>query len=233
MEHLETIALLQARYAAAVTQVESFAGAHRTLLQAVGVATVMTLGGVGGFFLAKGALAAKAGLATQAAPLAAGLVGGTLAGAGLTRYQVQRVQEQLTEQMAQLGLVQAEHERLVHLLATTQAQLSALPTEPVEPTLVTTPLPVVASPELPPAAAVQAIRAICLDRLEAIQGITPAIAARLNQGGILTYADLAAQTVTRVQRLLAPDLPIAESVIAHWHDNARTLAAGQQLLAGG
>ena len=75
MAQLETIALLQARYAATVTQVETFASAHRTLLQAVGVATAMTVGGVGGFFLAKGALAAKAGLATQALPLATGLVG--------------------------------------------------------------------------------------------------------------------------------------------------------------
>lgn len=121
MEQLETIAFLQQRYATTMTQVESFASTHRTLLQAVGVVTAMTLGGVGGFWLAKGALAAKAGLATQAAPLAVGLVSGTLAGVGFTRYQVQQMQDELAAQDAQLELVQAEHERLVHLLAKTQA----------------------------------------------------------------------------------------------------------------
>lgn len=121
MEQLETIAFLQQRYATTVTQVESFANNHRTLLQVVGVVTAMTLGGVGGFWLAKGALAAKAGLATQAAPLAVGLVSGTLAGVGFTRYQVQQMQDELAAQDAQLALVQAEHERLVHVLAQTQA----------------------------------------------------------------------------------------------------------------
>lgn len=121
MEQLETIAFLQQRYATTVTQVESFANNHRTLLQVVGVVTAMTLGGVGGFWLAKGALAAKAGLATQAAPLAVGLVSGTLAGVGFTRYQVQQMQDELAAQDAQLALVQAEHERLVHILAQTQA----------------------------------------------------------------------------------------------------------------
>ena len=121
MEQLETIAFLQQRYATTVTQVESFANNHRTLLQVVGVVSAMTLGGVGGFWLAKGALAAKAGLATQAAPLAVGLVSGTLAGVGFTRYQVQQMQDELAAQDAQLALVQAEHERLVHVLAQTQA----------------------------------------------------------------------------------------------------------------
>lgn len=114
MEQLETIAFLQQRYATTMTQVESFAGTHRTLLHVVGVVTAVTLGGVGGLWLAKGALAAKA------APLAVGLVSGTLAGVGFMYYQVQRMQDELAAQDAQLDLVQAEHERLVRLLAKTE-----------------------------------------------------------------------------------------------------------------
>ncbi|MFN8495340.1 MAG: helix-hairpin-helix domain-containing protein [Caldilineaceae bacterium] len=43
--------------------------------------------------------------------------------------------------------------------------------------------------------------AIALDRLEALAGLTPLYASRLNAAGILTYADLAAQTPARVQQI--------------------------------
>jgi predicted flap endonuclease-1-like 5' DNA nuclease len=66
--------------------------------------------------------------------------------------------------------------------------------------------------------------AIQLDRLEAISGITPAIAARLNQTGILTYADLAGQSATRIQEALGADNQQPESVIAAWLVAARALA---------
>lgn len=66
--------------------------------------------------------------------------------------------------------------------------------------------------------------AIQLDRLEAISGITPAIAARLNQVGILTYADLAGQSAARIQDALGADNQQPESAIAAWLVAARTLA---------
>lgn len=116
MEQLETIAFLQQRYAMTVTQVENFASTHQTLLQAMGVVTAVTLGGVAGFWLAKGVLFAKAGLATQALPLAVGLASGTLAGVGYTRHQVQRMQGALAAQTVQLAQAQDEYARLLHLL---------------------------------------------------------------------------------------------------------------------
>ena len=73
----------------------------------------------------------------------------------------------------------------------------------------------------PPSPAPSAIQ---LDRLEAISGITPVIAARLNQSGILTYADLAAQSATRIQAALSADNQQPESVIAAWLVAARALA---------
>ncbi len=65
--------------------------------------------------------------------------------------------------------------------------------------------------------------AIQLDRLEAISGITPAIAARLNEVGILTYADLAGQSAARIQEALGADNQQPESAIAAWLVAARKL----------
>ena len=66
--------------------------------------------------------------------------------------------------------------------------------------------------------------AIQLDRLEAISGITPAIAARLNEAGILTYMNLAGLSAARLQQILGVESGVAESVIAGWLIAARTLA---------
>jgi len=66
--------------------------------------------------------------------------------------------------------------------------------------------------------------AIQLDRLEDISGITPAIAARLNGAGILTYADLASQSAVRIQEALGADNQPPESAIAAWLVAARALA---------
>lgn len=74
------------------------------------------------------------------------------------------------------------------------------------------------------APATPAPSAIQLDRLEAISGITPAIAARLNSAGILTYADLTGQSATRIQEILGVDNPQPESAIAAWLVAARALA---------
>lgn len=78
--------------------------------------------------------------------------------------------------------------------------------------------PVTATPAMPASNAIQ------LDRLEAISGITPAIAARLNSAGILTYADLAGQSAARIQEALGADNQQPESVIAAWLVAARALA---------
>lgn len=75
-----------------------------------------------------------------------------------------------------------------------------------------------------PAPATPTPSAIQLDRLEAISGITPVIAARLNEAGILTYADLAGQSATRIQEILGADNSQPESAFASWLMMARTLA---------
>lgn len=80
-------------------------------------------------------------------------------------------------------------------------------------------------PDAPATApATPAPSAIQLDRLEAISGITPAIAACLNGAGILTYADLAGQSAGRIQETLGAELQQSESAIAAWLVAARTLA---------
>ncbi len=70
---------------------------------------------------------------------------------------------------------------------------------------------------------------IILDRLEDISGITPRFAYRLNQAGILTYADLASQSPERLQDLVASD---EEVIPAHdWMAQARTLAGEDDMAA--
>ncbi|MDH3600451.1 MAG: hypothetical protein OEU26_12520 [Candidatus Tectomicrobia bacterium] len=64
---------------------------------------------------------------------------------------------------------------------------------------------------------------IVLDRLEHIQGITPAIARRLNQVGILTYADLAGQPPERLWDLVASAEP-EDRPVQDWIARARDLA---------
>lgn len=75
-----------------------------------------------------------------------------------------------------------------------------------------------------PAPTTPAASAIQLDRLEAINGVTPAIAARLNGAGILTYADLAGQPAARIQEILGADNQQPESAIAAWLVATRALA---------
>ncbi len=62
-----------------------------------------------------------------------------------------------------------------------------------------------------------------LDRLESIAGITPAVARRLNQAGILTYADLAEQTPERLRALVAP-AGLEAPPVQKWMILARDLA---------
>ncbi len=64
---------------------------------------------------------------------------------------------------------------------------------------------------------------LVLERLEAINGITSAIAASLNQAGILTYADLAAQTPTRVNTILGDSAPQRAQDVERWIAAAQSL----------
>lgn len=66
--------------------------------------------------------------------------------------------------------------------------------------------------------------AIVLERLEVIAGITPEIAARFNRAGILTYADLAAQTPTRLREIVGQAWSGYDQEIATWLTIAQTLA---------
>lgn len=88
----------------------------------------------------------------------------------------------------------------------------------------TAPAPMPAQTALTTTPATPVPNSIHLDRLEAISGLTPAIAARLNEAGILTYADLAGQSAPRIQEILGAEHQQAESTIAAWLVAARTLA---------
>ena len=72
-------------------------------------------------------------------------------------------------------------------------------------------------------AANDATAIIMMDRFEHIEGIEPVFARRLNQAGILTYADLAAQSPGHVQALVLPDEP-QDLQVRDWIAQARALA---------
>ncbi|MCE7986003.1 MAG: hypothetical protein DYG89_32905 [Caldilinea sp. CFX5] len=329
-----------------VTQVESFVTENRDLLKSVGLVTAAVLvGGVGGYWLAKGAVVAHSAAAAKgsataapffvtqgattgastlqntatllnssiaggtalvdkisallhtisanAAPLTVGVVGGSAAGVGATRYQVRQAQDALVTQTAQTAAAEAERSQLADALVAAKANLSDLQAklaaqpavqtvqdqlevikgigrvfaqklnaagiytfadlaaqtperlreiigtaragsmvqpadwiqqagqliQPAAPaTAVPLSSPTTSTPATPASSAIQ------LDRLEAISGITPAIAARLNQAGILTYIDLAGQSAPRIQEMLGADYQPPESAIAAWLVAARAMA---------
>ncbi|MGQ4810251.1 hypothetical protein NKDENANG_03702 [Candidatus Entotheonellaceae bacterium PAL068K] len=63
---------------------------------------------------------------------------------------------------------------------------------------------------------------IILERLEHIPGITPRVARRLNQAGILTYADLARQAPERLRTLISSGEP-GDMPVHDWIVQARAL----------
>lgn len=67
--------------------------------------------------------------------------------------------------------------------------------------------------------------AIVLERLEAIAGLSPAVAARLNQAGIFTYGDLAAQQPEKIAAILGENENRSIEAITAWISTAQTLAA--------
>lgn len=232
-------------------------------------------------------------ISANAVPLTAGVVGGGAAGVGATRYQVNRVKDELNEQVAQTAAAQAEKTSLENALATAKATLNELQDRlagQTAPPVVQENLEQIkgigrvfaqrlnaagiytmadlatqtperlqeiigtsrAATMVQPADWIQQARQllqpeetsmatpiadsplsdrtdeatanITPDRLEAISGITPAIAARLNQAGLFTYVDLAATTVARLQELLGPAIQLPERTLADWIVAARTLA---------
>jgi predicted flap endonuclease-1-like 5' DNA nuclease len=118
-------------------------------------------------------------LTHNAAPLTAGAVGGGAAGWGVTQSQIRHVEERLDQQSAQTAAYQAEAERLQTALAATTADTNSVQNMPAA--------------EPAPAA----------DRLEVIHGIGPTFARRLNEAGIFTFADLAAQTPEQLRTIMA------------------------------
>ncbi|MEM7125870.1 MAG: helix-hairpin-helix domain-containing protein [Chloroflexota bacterium] len=65
---------------------------------------------------------------------------------------------------------------------------------------------------------------LILERLEIIDGITPTIAAYLNQSGILTYEDLAQQEPTNVESMIAETPRSDDQNVEDWVMAARALA---------
>lgn len=77
--------------------------------------------------------------------------------------------------------------------------------------------------------AVDPMAVIVMDRLDRIAGITPEIARCLNQAGILTYADLAAQTPEHLYAILNPKSSheaqaIRSTDVRDWMTQAQALA---------
>ncbi|MEM7117055.1 MAG: helix-hairpin-helix domain-containing protein [Chloroflexota bacterium] len=66
------------------------------------------------------------------------------------------------------------------------------------------------------------IPVIQLDRLEALHGIGPVYARRLNEAGILTYADLAQTSPERLTTIVSPDGNLSPNVEA-WIAEANQL----------
>lgn len=64
---------------------------------------------------------------------------------------------------------------------------------------------------------------IVLDRLEQISGLAPSYARRLNENGILTYAEVAELTPPALQSLIAPNGPF-DLPVEDWLAQARRLA---------
>jgi|GEM_PF-1842213 len=119
-------------------------------------------------------------LTNNALPITAGAVGGGAAGVGVMQGQVRQVKERLAEQVAQTAAAQGETSQLQSALRSAETKLGQQQTQ-----VAATPAPVAPNP------------------LEEIQGIGPVFARRLHEAGIVTLADLAAQTPEQVRTTMA------------------------------
>jgi predicted flap endonuclease-1-like 5' DNA nuclease len=144
------------------------------------------------------AVALFALLTHNALPITAGAVGGGAAGVGVMQGQVRRTKQALDAQVAQTTAAQAETSQVQSALNTAEAQLSQLQTQ-------LTPAPVAPNP------------------LEQIQGIGPVFARRLHEAGIVTLADLAAQTPEQVRAVVANVRGGKMANVQMWIDQAQQL----------
>jgi predicted flap endonuclease-1-like 5' DNA nuclease len=164
---------------------------------------------------------AASSLQSIIAPLAAGLLGGGAAHAGLNHRQQKRTKNQLGAVLAAFTAQENETAQLRAQVTATTARVaeveavltgqSAAPEAPAE-------SPAEAPPTSPPAG----------DPLEVIKGIGPVFMRRLNEAGIYTFSDLAATTPEAVQAIVAPDRASHMFDIEDWIEQARKYAAGEE-----
>lgn len=134
----------------------------------------------------------------NALPITAGAVGGSAAGVGVMQGQVRRTKKQLTEQLAQTAIAQATTQQAQQALRQAEAQLSQLQSQ---------------ATAAPPA----------VNPLEQIQGIGPVFARRLHEAGVLTLADLAAQSPDQVRAIVASVRGGKMVNVQTWIDQAQQL----------
>ena len=152
-------------------------------------------------------------VSTNVLPLAAGVVGGGAAGVGVTQRRVRKVEEQLATQLAQTADLQAETAQLHHALSNTEAQLQTVQTGLAErgsSTLGTVGAPIVSEP----------------DRLERIHGIGRVFSQRLNEAGIYTIADLAAQSPEKLEAIIDKTRAGAMFEPENWIAEAQAIVRG-------
>jgi predicted flap endonuclease-1-like 5' DNA nuclease len=146
------------------------------------------------------AVALFALLTHNALPITAGAVGGGAAGVGVMQGQVRRTKQALDDQVAQTTAAQAETRQVRSALNSAEAQLSQLHSQ------LAAPVPIAPNP------------------LEVIQGIGPVFAQRLHEAGILTLANLAAQTPEQVRAIVGNVRGGKMVNVQSWIDQARQLA---------
>ena len=161
-----------------------------------GAATILT----GATTLPDKAIALFGLLTNNALPITAGAVGGGAAGVGVMQGQVRRVKEQLNEQVAQTAAAQAEASQVQNALRSAETQIKAYQSQ------------VAAAPV-----------AVTTNPLEQIQGIGPIFARRLHEAGIVSLADLAAQTPEQVRTTMATVRGGKLINAQAWIDQARQL----------
>lgn len=138
-------------------------------------------------------------LVTQnALPITAGAVGGGATGVGVMQGQVRRTKKQLAEQMAQTARAQAATADAQLARQQAEAQLSQLQSQ------------VAAAPPT-------------TNPLEQIQGIGPVFARRLYEAGIVTLADLAAQSPEQLRAIISGVRGGKMVNVQTWIDQAQQL----------
>jgi predicted flap endonuclease-1-like 5' DNA nuclease len=139
-------------------------------------------------------------LSTNAVPLTLGAVGGGAAGVGVAQGQARKVQTRLDEQAAQTETLRTETAQMQQTLSAAERELSAVQATLAQQT----------PSSQPPR-----------DDLEAIRGIGRVFAQRLNEAGIYTFADLAAQTPEALDAIIGTNRAAGMFDPAAWIEEAR------------